>query len=229
MIVRKYGITLERLREKDTELVRKHRNDPWLASHMEYREHISPDMQKEWFASIDNFNNFYFLIIYEGKKIGLINSSDIKWEEISSKGGIFIWDREYIETYIPVLASLLLLETNFTVFRAKQSYIKTLKDNPRAIGLNKSLGYKILPGQDDVYNQEYVMSAKDFRSNARRLSKAARIISNNAKEPYCMCFDEKDIANGLADFMESKMDKSLIIDKTISKGQRRFIFAEAFD
>ena len=101
MKLSKYGITLARLREEDTELVRQWRNSPQITQFMEYREYITPEMQQDWFKSIDNFDNFYFVIEYEGKKIGLINSSKIEWDTVSSEGGIFLWDEQYYETFVP--------------------------------------------------------------------------------------------------------------------------------
>ena len=77
MKFRKYGITLTRLREDDIELVRKWRNSPGIQQYMEYREFITEEMQKKWFESINNLQNFYFIIEYENKKIGLINTSNI--------------------------------------------------------------------------------------------------------------------------------------------------------
>ena len=155
MKISKYGIDLTRLTEEDIELVRQWRNSPQIRQYMEFREDITLEMQKKWFDSINNINNFYFIIHFEGQKIGLINSSNIDWDEISSDGGIFLWEEKYYETFVPVWASLIELETTFLVFNATRSYIKTLKDNPRAIKLNTHLGYELVKDQEDVYNQQY--------------------------------------------------------------------------
>ncbi|MDZ7743378.1 MAG: hypothetical protein U5Q03_16975 [Bacteroidota bacterium] len=42
----KYGISLNRLKEDDIELVRKWRNSRKINQFMEYREEITPEMQK---------------------------------------------------------------------------------------------------------------------------------------------------------------------------------------
>ena len=47
---------------------------------MEFHEEITPHMQENWFNRINNDNNLYYIIQYEGNDIGLIN---IKGEYIT--------------------------------------------------------------------------------------------------------------------------------------------------
>ncbi len=68
MKLTKYGITLNRLREDDIELLRQWRNSPQINQFMEYRGNITPEMQRDWFRSVDNFDNFYFIIEYQGEE-----------------------------------------------------------------------------------------------------------------------------------------------------------------
>jgi len=215
----KYGIDLSRLKEEDIELVRTWRNSPLIQQYMEYREYITPEMQKKWFDSVNNINNFYFIIHFEGRKIGLINTSNVNWEDMTSDGGIFLWEEKYYETFVPVWASLCLLEADFFVFQAKQSFIKTLKDNERAKILNKHLGYKVMENQEDVYNQQYSLLKEDFISGSTKIKKAASLLSNEEGLELEIFFDNDDIENGFAGFMESKMDLSrLKSSKKTSEG-----------
>ena len=62
MKITRYGITLERMEAEHAELVRSWRNDPKIAKFMFYKGEITTAMQAEWFASIDNEQNFFFLI-----------------------------------------------------------------------------------------------------------------------------------------------------------------------
>ena len=96
MKLQKYGITLERLTESDIELVRKYRNSAEIKNFMQFRKRITRSMQKKWFESIDNYLNYYFIIIYDGKKIGLINIKNIDWVKNTdvSESGLFLWDLE---------------------------------------------------------------------------------------------------------------------------------------
>jgi UDP-4-amino-4,6-dideoxy-N-acetyl-beta-L-altrosamine N-acetyltransferase len=224
MKLSKYGITLRRLREKDTELVRQWRNSPQINQFMEYRGNIWPEMQREWFKSVNNFENFYYIIEYEQKDIGLINSSKIEWDTVSSEGGIFLWDEKYYETFVPVWASLCLLETSFFILGAGKSTIKTLRDNERAKKLNIHLGYELAPGQEEVYNQVYIMTASSFRLHAPKLIKAATLLAGNDPEGHSVFFDREDIRSGLADFVDGKIKKEMIARYSETAEGRLYIF-----
>jgi UDP-4-amino-4,6-dideoxy-N-acetyl-beta-L-altrosamine N-acetyltransferase len=224
MKLSKYGITLNRLREEDIEMVRHWRNSPQITQFMEYREYITPEMQQEWFKSINNFDNFYFIIEYEGKKIGLINSSKIEWDTISSEGGIFLWDEQYYETFVPVWASLCLLESTYFVLGAGKSVIKTLRDNERAKKLNLHLGYELMEGQEEEYNQGYLLTRDSFTLHAHKLIKAATLLAGPEKTVHTLYFDKEDIISGLANFMHNKIRKEMILDYSESKNDRLYIF-----
>ena len=92
MIVEQYGIKLKRLTFQDIELVRKWRNHPDIRKRMAFKKHITQRMQEAWFNSINNKFNYYFLIEYKGKHIGVINTKSINLKEMYGEGGIFIWD-----------------------------------------------------------------------------------------------------------------------------------------
>lgn len=224
MKLAKYGITLNRLREDDIEHLRQWRNSPQINQFMEYRGNITPEMQRDWFKSVDNFDNFYFIIEYQGEKIGLINSSHIEWDTISSEGGIFLWDEKYYETFVPVWASLCLLETTYFVLGAGRSVIKTLQDNERAKKLNIHLGYELQPGQEEVYNQIYVLTAESFRRQAHKLIKAAKLLAGNQPGGHSMFFDKEDIRSGLADFFQGKIKKEMVLEYTEEKDSQLYIF-----
>lgn len=221
MELSKYGVKLHRLREEDIELVRTWRNSPLIRHYMEFRDEITPEMQKEWFLSINNNENYYFIIEYQQKKIGLINSSHIEWDTVSSEGGIFLWDEQYYETFVPVWASLCLLETSFFIFGAGRSVIKTLRDNERAKKLNVHLGYELVPGQENIYNQQYLLTPESFTRHAPKLIKAALLLAGQDANIHTLFFDQEDIRSGLADFLDGKIDKRQIMKYTES-GEGRF-------
>jgi RimJ/RimL family protein N-acetyltransferase len=205
-------------------MVRQWRNSQQISQFMEYRQNITPGMQRKWFRSVDNFENFYYIIEYHDKDIGLINSSKIEWDTVSSEGGIFLWDEHYYETFIPVWASLCLLETSYFILGAGTSVIKTLRDNERAKKLNTHLGYELQPGQEEVNNQVYVMTASSFKLQASKLIKAARLLAGDDLEGHRVFFDLEDIRSGLADFIDGKINKEMIRDYRETAEGRLYIF-----
>ncbi len=142
MLIRKYGITLKRLKEEDIELVRQMRNSKVIRGNMVYRENITPEMQKKWFESINNKYNGYFIIIHDDKKIGLINGKNIDFEKRTCEGGIFIWDKDFTETTIPALASIIMNDWTFLIINFNAIYAKVLKENIVALNYDKLMGYE---------------------------------------------------------------------------------------
>jgi len=224
MRLTKYGITLRRIRLEDIELIRQWRNSPQISQFMEYRDNIRPEMQRKWFQSVNNNNNFFYIIEYQQKDIGLINSSKVEWDTVSSEGGIFLWDEQYYETFVPVWASLCLLETSYFILNAGRSVIKTLRDNERAKKLNIHLGYELMEGQEEEYNQKYLMTADTFKLHAPKLIKAAKLLAGDDPEGHSVFFDKEDIRSGLADFIDGKINKEMVMKYTEAADGRHYIF-----
>jgi UDP-4-amino-4,6-dideoxy-N-acetyl-beta-L-altrosamine N-acetyltransferase len=161
MLIRKYGITLKRLKEEDIELVREMRNSTAISSTMAYREQITPEMQKKWFTSINNKYNGYFIIIYEGKKIGLINGKNIDFEKRTCEGGVFIWDENYKDSIIPALASIMMNDWTFLIINFNAIYAKVLQENVSAMTYDKLMGYeKCQPLTDEKGVQSKTIAEK---------------------------------------------------------------------
>lgn len=171
MIVEAYGIKLKRLTAGELELVRNYRNSEPIRNTMEYREIITADMQQKWFRSIDNEHNNYMLIYVDEKPIGLISGTQIDWENgITGNGGIFIWSQEFMETVYPSRAAVLMTDIGFYL-GMKKNYAKILRDNLKSIAFNTSLGYALLPNQDEVYNQQYELTAEKYFFVVQKLRK----------------------------------------------------------
>lgn len=183
LVLEQYGVRLRRMTAKDAELVRYWRNQSDIANFMEYRNYITPAAQIAWFASINNKNNYYFIIEFEGRRIGLINAKDYNDEAGFGEGGIFIWDKDYIGSLAAVFSSLCLL--NFLLVKinvCRKSRVRILKTNERAIQYNKMLGYKLLPGQEHVLNQLYELDLDDYLVAGKKLNKAAAVLSDTGPE-----------------------------------------------
>lgn len=144
MIVEKYGIQLKKITIDDIELIRTKRNSENISSKMIYKNYISPEQQLQWFESISNFNNFYYLIIYDDRPIGLINEKDMDWNNLTSEAGLFIWEDKYLKTIVPALATLTLIELGFEILSWKKTSIRIIESNKEGISYNKQIGFKIV-------------------------------------------------------------------------------------
>ena len=163
LVLKQYGVSLIRVQEKDIELIRYWRNQSDIVNFMEYKNYIFPDAQKKWFTSIDNKLNYYFIIEFENKKIGLINVKNYDRLAGFGEGGIFIWDKNYVGSFAAVFSSLCLL--NFMLLKVNvcsKSRVRILSNNDRAIHYNKLLGYKLISGQERELNQLYELDVNDY-------------------------------------------------------------------
>ncbi|MBW6484094.1 MAG: GNAT family N-acetyltransferase [Vicingaceae bacterium] len=154
MIVEKYGIQLKKITVEDIELIRTKRNSENISSKMIYRDYISEEQQQKWFESIDNFNNFYYLIFYNHQPIGLINDRNLDWKNLTSEAGLFIWDEKYLKSIVPALATLTLIELGFEVLSWNKTTIKILASNTEALAYNKQIGFKITEQNNDIVFME---------------------------------------------------------------------------
>ncbi len=148
MIIRKYGVTLQRLRREHIELVRQKRNAEEIRKYMFFRETITPEMQKKWFDSVDNVYNYYFIIEYGGDFVGLINGKNLDFEQKTSEGGIFIWEPKHLNSYLPIMCSVMMADVTFNVMGMNKTIAEILSSNSRSLHYNKKLGYTVV--QEDA-------------------------------------------------------------------------------
>lgn len=168
MIVETNSIQIERLQEKDIELVRNWRNSVFVRQHMNFREQITPEMQIKWFRSIDNFDNFFFILRFKGLKVGLGNIKNIDWEERNGETGVFIAEKQNLSSFLPVVGVLTLSELVFRIFKLNKLYSHVRPDNKRAIRFNKLFGYKKVAGEENEENQLYELTTEMFKKATRK-------------------------------------------------------------
>ena len=201
----KYGITLERLKEEDIELVRQWRNSDPVRLKMKYREIITPEQQRIWFNSINNVNSHYVIIHYKGEKIGLLNDKNIDWENLSSETGIFIGRPEFYHTFVPYLVSVAGIETLFNFIGWKKQYAHILKSNTNAINYNLQLGYQLCEGQEGVDHRRYELTRESFDQTAGKIRKMVRSIAGDDIKIKVL-FEPVDYMTGIAQRFENLLN-----------------------
>ena len=162
MKLEKYGVTLTRLTHNKIEMVRNWRNDPKISKFMEFRDYITPEMQEKWFQKIDNDNNFFFIIEYERKEIGVSNIKDIDYEQKTGEGGIYIYDDTYLNSDVAFRVSLCICDFFFEKLNLNRKIAHILNDNKKAIKYNLMLGFEKQPNQEDIYNQLYYLEKENY-------------------------------------------------------------------
>lgn len=177
LVIEGYGVKLKRLTHDKIELLRQWRNDPKIQQYMIYREEITPEMQEKWFQKINNDNNFYFIIEYEGKEIGCVNIKDIDYEKRTGEPGIFIYDDEFLNTDVPMRASFCQGDFIWDTLQLEELHIHVLKSNQRAVKENLFFGYELLPDQENQDNQEYVLTRKRMIEVSKRVNRLKKALN----------------------------------------------------
>lgn len=180
MIAARYGVKLIRLRQEHIELLRTWRNADKISRFMEFRDHITPKMQQQWFDGLNPHEDFYFMIEYHGQLVGMIHTSGVNWQEGRGDAGLFIFEDRYLSTYTPVLASLCMVDLFFGVFSLQRLYAKVMRNNPVAADYNRRLGFKLMPGQEAMDFQMFELSRDDyFAATAMLRAKAIAVEGNH--------------------------------------------------
>jgi len=179
MKITRYGVTLERLLPEQSEMVRNWRNDQKISQFMFYKGEITAAMQQEWFASIDNEQNFFFVIIYKSEPIGLINISSIDWDNKTSYVGLFIYNEKFWASDVPVMASLAMLDVFFMLFDIQSAYAKVKGNNKVAHKYNSSLGFSRTKKIEQGLGYEYMLQKEIYLLETKELRNAAIRLKGN--------------------------------------------------
>jgi RimJ/RimL family protein N-acetyltransferase len=221
----RYVITFHFLKEDDIEQVRQWRNDPLVAASHEFNGHITPEMQQEWFRSVNNIENLYTIVEYQGEKIGVINMKNIDWEARVCEGGIFLPDPEYHQTILPAMISYIATEIIFLMFDWNVGYARVLKQNTKVQEFVRMLGYELMMGQEGVNNQWYQITRESFEKCSPRIKKAISVLYGN-EDQGVLSIERNEFSNPMVFQWEEKVKTSRFIAKVeTTKESRRYYFS----
>lgn len=165
-VLENYGVKLVLLTHDKIEMVRRWRNDPKISRYMLFRDYITQEMQQQWFDSINNEKNLYYIVEYKTKEIGLINVKDIDYAEGIGEGGIFIADEKFQNTDIAYRAHILLFDYVFEELGLSAIISEILESNQRAIRFAEFLGSKQTMSTDG--RLLYKLEREDYFRNRNR-------------------------------------------------------------
>lgn len=216
MIIQKYGIVLRRLLHKDIELVREKRNQDSVRNYMFYQKEITVKEQENWFNSINNIYNYYFVIEVEGNQVGLINGKSIDYEKRTSEGGIFIWDENFRDVQVSAIASVIMAEFTFMIFNFNKTYAEVLATNRGQIKYNEFMGYELEKKENEKLI--YSLSKENYLKKRDRLLKAVKSLT---KDKTTISWSDLDFSEteqqeiqglykGLPLYIQNDLDKLLL-------------------
>ena len=203
MKICKYEITLSRLTKEDLEFIREKRNEKEALSTEETHIEITPEMQLEWFESIDNFENFYYIIEHKGVKIGMLNNKKLDWTARTSESSLFLWDKSLGDSIVPALASLCLIEIAFYYLNWNVCYIRIHSDNKTAIENAANLGYELTEGKEAIENHLYYLTRELFEANAKKILAEAKVYAEDKYSDGYLLLEPSDYESGIAQKIEA--------------------------
>ncbi|MBA2962919.1 MULTISPECIES: GNAT family N-acetyltransferase [Ramlibacter] len=163
-----HGVVLRRLTAVDIEMVRQWRNDPAVSRFMAARENISPEMQARWFAGLDPARQYFYVVEYGGRDVGLVNLKNLDPVARSAEGGIYLADQSLRDGLVGMAALLAMYDHGFGALGLGTISAHILDDNPRALRFNQALGFRIAPAQQGVRNQLHLLAQADYFARTAR-------------------------------------------------------------
>lgn len=170
MLIDKYGVVLRRMQSTDQETVRNWRNAEHVRPYMSFREYITSDQQASWFKQLDLSKNFYFIIEQQNKSIGVVNLKDLDSDQQIAEAGIFIGNEAYLNSMVPVLATISLMEFAFETLKLKSLKAKINCTNLKTIRFNEGIGYvKSIKESGENEFDYYTVSYENFLRSTEKL------------------------------------------------------------
>lgn len=204
MFIQAFGLKFIRLQEEDIELVRYWRNSEKIRPYMNYKGHITREMQNKWFENINNISNYYFIIQFKKSKIGLVKLNDVNYDIRNAETGIFIWNEKHIGSGIPVISMFMILDFAFYFLRLQKVYGPVLKNNTRAINYYLKIGGFVTDEKCD----ELIMiecTRRSYESKSPELKKTL-LKSFNEDKTINMVIEKQDFNNNLARHLQKTYD-----------------------
>lgn len=174
LIIKDYGIELHQLTEDKIELVRNWRNSDKISRYMEFRDYITPEMQKRWFSKINETDNqFYFIIVADGKEVGLINIKNVDWNLRTGESGIFIYEDDCLHAGVAYRADICQRDFAFNVLHLSNLQAHIFNSNLRSINFHKKFGFELAePEIIDASvekNQLYILKRETYFTNRTKI------------------------------------------------------------
>ncbi len=145
----RYGITIGRLKANELEELRARRNDPEIANVMISRDHITPEAQLAWYERVNNRQNLYGTLSWQGQFIGITNIRSIDAATCSGEGGMVIWSKEAQTSSVPFRAAVVGTDLAFWVYGFERIEAQIIATNVRAVRFNRALGYEFAQKPDE--------------------------------------------------------------------------------
>jgi hypothetical protein len=154
--------------EEVIEQIRKWRNSKDISRYMYTNHFISEEEHENWQTNIKlRKDSKFWIIYYQDNPIGVVNLSDIDYNNRITDWGFYIGDEKYRGIGLSKLVLYHLMDFVFEKMGFHKMHTTVLENNPIAISLYEKMGFKqegILKKhllRDERYIDVYMMSILD--------------------------------------------------------------------
>lgn len=136
-------IELITIKEQDIELVRNWRNSKEVAKYMYTSDFISEDQQKKWFEKIKNDPTCrYWIILYEGKKLGLASITRIDNLSNSCYWAFYLGDNSNRGAGIGSKVEMNIIKYVFDELKLNKLCCEVFEFNESVIRMHEKFGFR---------------------------------------------------------------------------------------
>ncbi len=148
MLITQFGIQLRSIKQTDLELIRSWRNADHVQEAMFYQDEISEEDQEIWFENLGK-SDCYLMIHIDGTPAGICNVKEIKWDARSGEAGVFIGEKQFLNSLKAVAAVIAMMDTFFNQFGFTKLKATARADRPDLVLFNEQLGYQIVSEDEE--------------------------------------------------------------------------------
>jgi UDP-4-amino-4,6-dideoxy-N-acetyl-beta-L-altrosamine N-acetyltransferase len=135
-------LKLIKLEAEDLELVRNWRNSTEVSRYMYDETFITIEKQKKWYEGLQSSNDIYWIIEYNGIKIGLVSISNINKVLQSCYWAFYIGEETMRNSGLGAKIEFEIIEYAFTVLQLNKIRCETFAFNTKVIKLHEKFGFK---------------------------------------------------------------------------------------
>lgn len=136
-------ISLTPLQQEDIELVRTWRNSPGVAQYMYTSDLITVEQQAAWFARVvTDPTSVYWLIEYNGQKIGLASLTDINRNLSSCYWAFYLGDTSIRGAGLGAKIEFHVLEFVFNELQLNKLRCEVITFNDKVIIMHEKFGFR---------------------------------------------------------------------------------------
>jgi len=203
MIIDYLGIRLHKLRKEHLEMLRGWRNAKTVRPFMHSKEHISAQMQQNWFTTINNKQHLYLIVEIEDEMIGTIYLKDIDLENGHCEGGILA-KSEHISTIAPAIATICMVEITYYLYGLQEMHGHTYKKNTKVISNYKHLGAVERESEFGKLSTLIVMKKAEYEKRRTKLLTAVYALYPSNGE-MIITMDQEDTQDEVSNYVKNEL------------------------